>query len=195
MFENFFLAFIPVFVAVDAIGLLPIFVSFVEGVEKKERARVIFQAMITAVLLAVGFIFLGKWIFRVLGIGIGDFAIAGGVLLFTIAITDIMSSEKKRRIPSDGLGAVPLGTPLMVGPAVLTTCMLIVGQYGVPATLFSVVLNVLIAGAIFFMADVLIRIVGNAGVKALSKIMSLLLAAIAVMMIRKGVFLVIAMMQ
>ena len=191
MWENFLLAFIPIFVAVDAIGVLPIFVSFVEGVEKKERARVILQAMLTAFLLATGFIFLGKWIFGVLGIGIGDFAIAGGALLFAIAITDIMSPDKKRRVPADELGAVPLGTPLIVGPAVLTTCMLIVGQYGVPATLLSVTLNILIAGATFFMADTFIKVVGEAGVKALSKIMSLLLAAIAVMMIRKGVFFIL----
>lgn len=191
MWENFLLAFIPVFVAVDAIGLLPIFVSFVAGVEKKKKDRIIFQAMLTAFLLAVGFIFLGKWIFGILGIGIGDFAVAGGALLFVIAITDIMSPDKKRRVPSEELGAVPLGTPLMVGPAVLTTCMLIVGQYGIPATLFSVTLNILIAGAVFLMADALIRIVGEAGVKALSKILSLLLAAIAVMMIRKGVFLIL----
>jgi multiple antibiotic resistance protein len=191
MLENILLAFIPIFVAVDAIGVLPLFVTLVEGVDKKERAKVIAQAMITAVLLAVGFIVLGKWIFGLLGITIGDFAIAGGALLFVIAITDIMSPQKKRDISPSDVGAVPLGTPLIVGPAVLTTSMLIVGQYGFTATLVSVTINILIAGTVFFLADTLIKVIGEAGVKALSKIMSLLLAAIAVMMIRKGVFLVL----
>lgn len=191
MLENMLLAFIPIFVAVDAIGVLPLFVTLVDGVDKKERARVIVQAMITAVLLAVGFIVLGKWIFGLLGITIGDFAIAGGALLFAIAITDIMSSQKKRDISPSDVGAVPLGTPLIVGPAVLTTSMLIVGQYGFTATLVSVTINILIAGTVFFLADTLIKVIGEAGVKALSKIMSLLLAAIAVMMVRKGVFLVL----
>lgn len=192
MLENMLLAFIPIFVAVDAIGVLPLFVTLVEGVDKKERAKVIAQAMITAVLLAVGFIVLGKWIFGLLGITIGDFAIAGGALLFAIAITDIMSPQKKRDISPSDVGAVPLGTPLIVGPAVLTTSMLIVGQYGFTATLVSVTINILIAGIVFFLADTLIKVIGEAGVKALSKIMSLLLAAIAVMMIRKGVFLLLA---
>lgn len=191
MFEKILLAFIPIFVAVDAIGVLPLFVTLVEGVDKRERARVIVQAMITAVLLAVGFILLGKWIFGLLGITIGDFAIAGGALLFAIAITDIMSPQKKRDISACDVGAVPLGTPLIVGPAVLTTSMLIVGQYGFTATLVSVTINILIAGTVFFLADTLIKMIGEAGVKALSKIMSLLLAAIAVMMVRKGVFLVL----
>jgi multiple antibiotic resistance protein len=190
MWHNLLLAFIPIFVAVDAPGVLPIFVSFVEGVDAKTRAKIILQAMFTAFILAVGFIFLGKWIFSVLGITIGDFAIAGGALLFAIAITDIMNPDKKRRIPPSEVGAVPLGTPLIVGPAVLTTTLLIVGQYGLYATLVSVTVNILIAGLVFFLADSLIRLIGEAGVKALSKIMSLLLAAIAVMMMRKGVFLI-----
>lgn len=191
MWNDFLLAFIPIFVAVDAPGLLPIFASFVEGADRKVRARVIVQAMITAILLAAGFIFLGNWIFKVLGITVGDFAIAGGALLFAIAITDIMNPDNRRRVPTDELGAVPLGTPLIVGPAVLTTTMLIVGQFGVFVTLTSVTLNILIAGAVCFLADALISLVGVAGVKALSKVMSLLLAAIAIMMMRKGIFLIL----
>lgn len=191
MFERILLAFIPIFVAVDAVGVLPIFVSLVEGEEKSVRTRVVLQSMVTAFLLAAGFILLGERVFRILGITIGDFAIAGGALLFALAITDIMNPDKKRRIPTAELGAVPLGTPLIVGPAVLTTSMIMLGQYGPAPTLISVLINILIAGGVFLSADWLIKMIGEAGTKALSKIMSLLLAAIAVMMIRKGVFLII----
>lgn len=190
MFERILLAFIPIFVAVDAVGVLPIFVSLVEGEEKSVRTRVVLQSMLTAFLLAAGFIVLGERIFRILGITIGDFAIAGGALLFVLAITDIMNPEKRRRVPTAELGAVPLGTPLIVGPAVLTTAMIMLGQYGPGPTLISVLINILIAGAVFLSADWLIKVIGEAGTKALSKIMSLLLAAIAVMMMRKGVFLI-----
>lgn len=187
MIKNLLLAFIPIFVAVDAVGVLPIFVSLTQELKKEEKSRIIFQSMLTAICLAVGFIFLGKIIFKLLGITLGDFMVAGGAILFCIAIMDIINPGKKRRIPSNELGAVPLGTPLIVGPAVLTTSLIIIGEYGLYATLFSVLVNVILAGIVFSLSGILIRILGEAGSKALSKITSLLLAAIAIMMIRKGI--------
>lgn len=188
MINRILLAFIPIFVAVDAVGVLPIFVSLTQGFGKNEKAKIIIQSLITALGMAVGFIFLGKAIFKILGITVGDFMIAGGIILFCIAIIDLLNPGKHRRIPAKDLGAVPLGTPLIVGPAVLTTSLIIISTYGLLATLASVILNVLIAGLIFFFSDLLIKALGEAGSKALSKITSLLLAAIAVMMIRKGIF-------
>jgi len=186
MLKNILLSFIPLFVAVDAIGVLPIFVSLTEGLEQKKRAQIIIQSMLTACCLAIGFILVGKLIFNLLGITMGDFMIAGGAILFCLAIIDVLSPTKKRRIPSDELGVVPLGTPLIVGPAVLTTSMVIISQYGLYPTIISVLANILVAGLIFRASFVLIKILGEAGSKALSKITSLLLAAIAVMLIRKG---------
>jgi multiple antibiotic resistance protein len=187
MLKNFLLAFIPVFVAVDAIGVLPIFVSLTDGLDFKKRTHIIFQSMVTAICLATGFIFLGKAVFHFLGVTVGDFMVAGGAILFCIAISDIMNAGKKRRVPVNEMGAVPIGTPLIVGPAVLTTSLMIIGEYGVVATLCSVIVNVLLAGTIFYFSVVFMRILGRNGSKAVSKVASLLLASIAVMMIRKGV--------
>ncbi|MBU1932362.1 MAG: MarC family protein [Candidatus Omnitrophica bacterium] len=187
MIQKLLLAFIPIFVAVDAIGVLPIFVSFTRGISKKEKSKVILQSIVTALCLAVGFIFLGKAIFSFLSITVGDFMIAGGLILLCIAIIDIVSPGKKRRIPAKELGSVPLGTPLIVGPAVLTTSLIIIGEYGLYPTLVSVLVNVLLAGLIFSFSGILIRFLGESGSKALSKIMNLFLAAIAIMMMRKGI--------
>lgn len=186
MIRDLLLAFIPVFVAVDALGVLPIYVSFTHGLKKEEKAAIILQSMITAICLAVGFIFLGKAVFKFLGITMGDFMIAGGLILFCIAIIDIVNPEKKRRHPNKELASVPLGTPLIVGPAVLTTSLMIISIYGLYATLASVLINVLLAGLIFSLSDFLIKAIGESGSKALSKVTSLLLAAIAIMMVRKG---------
>jgi multiple antibiotic resistance protein len=185
--KDVLLAFIPIFVAVDAVGVLPIFISLTEEIKQQQRIKVIAQSMLTAVCIAVGFIFLGKGVFKALGISMGDFMVAGGAILFCLAISDIINPVKRRRIPSEELGAVPLGTPLIVGPAVLTTSMVIISQYGLAATLISVVVNIMLAGIIFSGASAVMKVLGEAGTKALSKIMSLLLAAIAVMLIRKGI--------
>ena len=189
--KNILLSFIPLFVAVDAIGVLPIFVSLTEGLDKQQKNKIIVQSMVTAFLLAIGFILVGKLVFNLLGITLGDFMVAGGALLFCIAIIDLVSQTKERRIPVKDVGAVPIGTPLIVGPAVLTTSLLIISEYGLLPTVIAVIGNILFAGLIFSGSYWLIKTLGEAGTKALSKIMSLLLAAIAVMLMRKGIMLFI----
>lgn len=186
MIHKFLLAFIPLFVAVDAIGVLPIFVSFTHGIKKRDRSKIILQSVITASCLATGFIFLGNAVFKFLNITVADFMIAGGLILLCIAMIDIVNPGKKRRIPSKELGSVPLGTPLIVGPAVLTTSLILITEYGTYATLIAIFINVLLAGIIFSFSDLLIKFLGESGSKALSKITNLLLAAIAIMMMRKG---------
>ena len=186
MIKNILLAFIPIFIAVDPIGITPIFISLTYKVKVSEKKRIIFQSMGTAGALTVSFIFLGKWIFRILGIEVGDFMLAGGTLLFCIAVLDIVSPEKKRRVYEKDVGVVPLGTPLIAGPALLTTSLIIIDEYGLISTLCSVVVNILIAGGIFSASSFLQKILGETGTRALSKITSIFLAAIAVMMIRRG---------
>lgn len=182
-------AFIPIFVTVDAIGTLPLYTALVDGLDRKEQERIIFQSILTALLMSLGFIVLGKMIFHFLGISMGDFMVAGGVILFCISINDVMSSTKhRRRMPARDVGVVPIGTPLIVGPAVLTTCMIVLDQYGLMITVIAVILNILLAGLILLSSERLVKLLGLNGAKALSKIMALLLAAIAVMMIRKGIF-------
>ena len=186
MLINILLSFIPLFVAVDAIGVLPIFTSLTAGIEQKEKTKVIIQSVLTALALSIGFVLVGKLIFKWLGITIGDFMIAGGAVLFCLAIVDLVGPVKRRRIPGQELGAVPLGTPLIAGPAVLTTSLVMVSHFGLYATMISLTLNILLAGLIFRFSSALMKLLGEAGTKALSKITSLLLAAIAVMLVRKG---------
>jgi multiple antibiotic resistance protein len=183
--HDFLLAFVPIFFAVDALGVLPIFLSLTEGVEAAERHRIVLHSVLTALFVAVGFVFLGKSVFQLLGITVYDFLVAGGVLLFLIATTDLLAGRNLSYERST-MGVVPLGTPLIVGPAVLTTALMLVDIRGVAPTLLAIVANVAIAGVVFRFADVLERLLGVNGTRAIRKIVSLLLAAIAVMMVRKG---------
>ncbi len=186
MLKNMLLAFIPVFVAVDVVGILPLFIALTKGFKDKDRKKILFQSFITGVSLALIFIFVGKWIFSVLGITVHDFMIAGGVILFFIAMRDIFFPGRQSEAAAAEMGAVPIGTPLIVGPGVLTTCLIIVDQYGIIPTITSVVLNVLIAVITLGFSGIIVKVIGKTGVSVLSRIMALLLAAIAVMMIRKG---------
>jgi len=190
--KNVVASFVPLFVAVDAVGILPLFASLTADLDSEQKKRIIRQSTVTALALALGFVLIGKVVFRLLGITMADFMMAGGAILFCLAIIDILHGDKERRLPGKDLGVVPLGTPLIAGPAVLTTSLVSVSQYGVLATIVSVVLNILVVGLLFRSASLFMRLIGDAGAKALSKVMSLLLGAIAVMLIRRGIQLVVA---
>ncbi|MBF0571263.1 MAG: MarC family protein [Candidatus Omnitrophica bacterium] len=187
MLNDILLVFIPMFFTVDPIGILPVFASLTEGLDPQEKREIICQSLITASLVAVGFIFLGKGIFHFLGITMGDFMVAGGVILFCLAMVDLTTQSKTRRGMAKELGAVPIGTPLIVGPAVLTISLMLVSVYGLAITLTALFLNIAIVGIVFIFSDTLMRLLGVAGSRALSKVMMLLLAAIGVMMVRRGI--------
>jgi len=191
--NEFWLCFVQLFVAVDALGVLPVFIGLTEGLNPRQVRSIILQSIFTAALVAILFLLLGKALLDMLGISPPDFMIAGGSLLFVISMGNLVSDDKSRRKSDpDSVGAVPIGVPLITGPAVLTTCLLLSNQFGTELTLFATVLNIVIAGIVFRFAGPLTRFLGHAGTKTLSKIAHLLLATIGVMMIRKGIFALLA---
>ena len=184
---EFWLVFVPLFVAVDAIGTMPMFLSFTQGLEKQAVRRIIYQSIMTAMVVAVAFLALGQGVLGLLGITVADFMVAGGALLFVLSLHDMLTFEKKELpVDPESLGAVPLAVPLIVGPAVLTTSILFVSQYGFVITAAAIVVNILIAGFVFYLSGSIDRVMGKSGAKIISKLASLILAAIAVMMIRRG---------
>jgi multiple antibiotic resistance protein len=186
----FWLCFVPLFVAVDAFGILPVFMSLTEGLEKKEVRKIMLESLITATAVAVVFLFIGEFVLRLLGITVSDFMIAGGALLFGLSISELLMLEKQhQRVNDEALGAVPIGVPIIVGPAVLTTTLLLLRQYGIMPTIVSLIANIVIAGVVLWFSTALYDFFGKAGAKAISKLASLLLAAIGVMMVRKGIML------
>lgn len=187
--EPFILTFIPIFVAVDAIGNIPLFISLVEGATKKQRDKIIVDSVTTATVVAILFMFIGKWVLRFIGITIPDFQIAGGTLLFIISIRLLLPGTQKYLL-SNGhdkdVGVFPLGTPLITGPAVLTTTLMMLDNFGIVPTFVSLVINMLIVWITLAKADLIMKLMGVGGTRAFSKIMYILLAAIGVMMVRRG---------
>ena len=186
----YILSFIPLFVAVDAIANIPIFLSLVENSSKARKHKIITDAVITATAVAIIFMSIGKWVFSLLGITIPDFQIAGGILLFVISVRLLLPDVQKGVLTNahdKDMGVFPLGTPLITGPAVLTTTLMMMNSFGALVTLVSLVLNMFFVWLTLAKADVIIKVIGPNGTRAFSKIMYILLAAIAVMMIRHGI--------
>lgn len=192
--ETLFLAFIPLFVAIDVFGVLPMFLSLTNGVSVIKKKKLITQATLTAVGISMLFLFAGKALFSFLGISEADFRIAGGILLLVLAIRDMVSSQTAVERDSspqgdaydDTVGVVPIGIPLTMGPAALTSLLISAEAHGVLVTFFALVLNLFIVWAVFRKSDLVLKFIGPSGSRAIAKVMALFLAAIGVMMIRMG---------
>ena len=183
---KFVIAFVPIFVAIDAIGMVAIFIGMGANVDAKRRQRQALIGIGTALAISVGFVFLGKLIFKALGITVADFQVAGGLLLLTFAVRDLLDMGADKGPTTEDFGVVPLGMPLIAGPALLTALLVLADSVGAAYTLLSLVLNLVIVAVIFCHADRLTKWLGRQGIKGVSKLVSLLLAAIAVSLIRRG---------
>jgi multiple antibiotic resistance protein len=184
--EKFFVAFIPVFVAIDPIGLVALFMGLGPTASPQQRKHQAFLGIFTGLGVAIGFIFLGKIIFSALGITVADFQIAGGLILLILATRELVTFGPADRGGGDEFGIVPLGMPLIAGPALLTALLILIDTVGIVFTLISLLVNLAIVAVALCNADRFSRWMGKQGLRGVSKIIALLLAAIAVSLIRRG---------
>jgi len=186
MIQKFFLAFIPVFVAIDPIGLVAMFMGLAASASSDQRKRQASLGILTALCVAIGFVFLGQIVFDALGITDADFQVAGGLILLALAGRELLNLGPASQGGSNEFGIVPLGMPLIAGPALLTALLVLVDTVGVVFTLISLLVNLALVAVAFWNADRFARWMGMQGLRGVSKIVALLLAAIAVSLIRRG---------
>ncbi len=188
-FSDLLSLFLPVFVAMDAVGVLPSFVQMTSTLKPKDRQEVLRYSVFTAGGVGLLFIPLGPLVLLALGLKTGDFQIAGGLLILVVALRDIVWDQKMSLGKGvKGAGVVPLGIPLLVGPAVLTTLILLRGRFSFLEVALCLIVNLLLAWLVFGYSDRLIKWMGEPGARVSSKLAALLLSAYAVMMIRVGLF-------
>jgi len=186
MVHKFFIAFIPIFVAIDVVGLVAMFMGLAGDAPREKRQREGFIAIFTALCVSVGFIFLGKIVFTALGITVADFQVAGGLILLGLAGRELLNVALASREATDDFGVVPLGMPLIAGPALLTALLILVDTVGLLFTIAALLVNLALVVVAFWNADLVARWMGRQGLRGVSKIVALLLAAIAVSLIRRG---------
>ena len=168
-FHQFGLAFIPIFVAIDVVGVIPMFISLTHELEPKIKKKLIRDATFTAGVIAMVFLISGKLIFSFLGITENDFRIGGGIILLVLAITDLFFVNDAQRNPGKSIGIVPIGIPLIMGPAALTSIIIVVDQFGYLLTFFSLVINLFIVYFVFRQSNKIIQLLGDGGSRAFAK--------------------------
>ncbi len=184
--NQFLLTFVPLFIVIDALGNLPIIISLSEDMTKFRRRKMIHIAAGTAAGVGLAFLFFGQFILNVMGISVGAFAISGGLILLILSSKYILTGRIVNAVKEEMVAVVPIGTPLLVGPATITTLLLLAGQFPIYIVLVSFVLNILIAWILLMLGNRIAGFMGIGGLRAVSNIFNLLLAAIAVTMILRG---------
>ncbi len=184
--ESFVMTFVPLFIVIDAVGNLPFVITLSEGLNPAERKKLINVATATAVIVGLFFLFVGQLLLNVMGISVGAFAIAGGLILLVLSIQYMSTGRMVEVIKEEMVAVVPIGTPLTVGPATVTTLLLLATQFPIYFVLISFILNIVIVYGTFLLSNQLVRILGKGGIKAFSRVAALLLAAIAVNMVLRG---------
>ncbi|HEX9896656.1 MAG TPA: MarC family protein [Dehalococcoidales bacterium] len=190
--QSFVFTFVPLFIVIDTLGNLPIVLTLSEGMTTQARNRMIHVAMLTATVVGLIFLFFGKFILNVMNISVGSLTIAGGIILLILSIRYLLSGRVIEAQREEMVAIVPIGTPLVVGPATITTLLLLSADvnYSLGVILLSLATNLLISWVAFLMGNRIASFLGKGGLKAISQVFNLLLAAIAVSMVIHGLELV-----
>jgi len=194
-------ALVTLFVVVDPIGLTPTFLVVTEGLPRTARTSVALRASAIAGATLIGTALVGDWLFRTLGISLAAFRIAGGLLLFAIAFEMLFGVRIRREGEAaeeaveervSNIAAFPLAIPLMAGPGAITATVLLAGRAASNLLLLSLLIAVVacvMAGCfvVFIFAGRISRLLGLTGNIVLSRLLGVLLAALAVQFVVDGI--------
>jgi len=184
--HDFVMTFVPLFIVIDAFGNLPFLIMSGQDMDRRQKTRMVNYAILTATLVGLVFLFLGQFILNIMNIEVEEFAIAGGIVLLILSIRYMITGHMVTVVKEEMVAIVPIGTPLTVGPATIATLLLLAGRFPLYMVLISFAVNMVITWAIFFLSQKIARFMGQGGLTAVSRVFSLLLAAIAVSMIIGG---------
>jgi multiple antibiotic resistance protein len=185
---NLVRAVLALFIVVDPFGNIPIFIGLTEKMDTQQRKRIFKSATLIGFILLLVFSLVGQQILAFFNISIYSFMIAGGVLLLIIAIKLLIEDEWKKPASSpEKLSSVPIAVPLLVGPGAMTTTMLNFQEFGIFITVAAVAIVFLVVWLVLKLIDPINRFMGKAGAAIITRIMALLIAAIAIQYIINGI--------
>ena len=190
--EGLLEAFIALFVIMDPIGNLTLFINLTKGMPLKEIKRNIDRSVFVAGVLLFIFLFFGLQVFDLFGIDLDSFQIAGGIVLLIMGILYVFGTSLKY-VKSHGFNlSVPVGTPLLTGPGVITITIILVKERGILVTVIAAFLTLLATWIILMYSSKLYKILGAHWTDVISRVMGIILAAIAIKFITGGVLNIIA---
>jgi multiple antibiotic resistance protein len=200
MAVEFLIIFIPMFVVIDPFGVMPIYLVLTKSMDRAARNKTLKYSVAFAGSLLVLFALIGKAILDYLSISIDALRISGGLLLLVIGIMMLYEGdtprsrrkgveepeEEEAHKPED-VAFVPLGTPMIAGPGAISVVIILTGTADIPLVIASLLTIMAFCAALLWRVDIMYRIIGNAGTRALTRVMGLITSAYAVQMVLDGI--------
>lgn len=180
---------VALFVIIDPIGIVPVFMALTQKMERPERAAVSKTAIATAAGLLFAFAVAGTQIMSIFGITLASFMVAGGILLFIVAI-ELLTHGEWRYGAAGGQGesgVVPIAFPLLAGPGAITAVIISFQTTGLAVTALSIVIVIGITYVILRYVDRIYRLLGRRGSIIVTRVFAVLIAAIAIQFIVDGI--------
>ncbi len=177
---------VSLFIVMDPIGLVPLIVSLTSNLSKEQIKKVVRSTIYTAASLLLAFALAGHQILQLFGVSLESFSIAGGLLLLLLSFELLLKGWELRGNAIE-VGAVPLAFPLLVGPGAITTTIITLERYGIAVALLSVGIAIILTLIVFNFMHMLNRLLGQLGSLIVSRVMAILIAAIAIEFIISGI--------
>jgi len=179
-------AFVALFIVMDPFSSVPVFISLTKKYEHGRRNEAALVATLVAAGVSLGFLFAGPYLLDVMGIRMESFSIAGGVLMFMIAVSFALGIDFGKKEEDTPVEAVIIGVPMLAGPGVMLSIMLLSNTLGMGNVIVACITACAVSYAILRLSSTIQRLVGHNGLEILSRVMGVLLAAFAMEYIRRG---------
>ncbi|HSI65768.1 MAG TPA: MarC family protein [Candidatus Saccharimonadia bacterium] len=184
-------AFVLLLLVLDPVGNVSTFMALLRGTEPARRRKIILRECAVAAVLLVLFLGVGETFLKVLGLSQSSLGIAGGIILFLIALRMVFESSANvfGGMPEGEPFIVPLAVPMLVGPSALATVILLSTEHhvGMGTAMLAIVLAMSVTTVVLLLGERIARVLGERGLQAMERLMGLLLTAIAVEMFLRGV--------
>ncbi len=179
-------SFIALVIILDPFLGAAVFVTLTKGMKTGERAKEALTASLVALTLLLGFLFTGSYALDFLGISFASFKVAGGIILLILGIQAVLGIEFSKK-HNQKAAAVIIGTPLLCGPGAMTTIVVLAEQYGYTAPVIASVAAIVLTWFLLFFSRKISEILGERLIEVFSRVMGLLLAALAAEFIKDGI--------
>jgi multiple antibiotic resistance protein len=180
---------VTLLIILDPFGLLPLVVGMTRQMSDTGRRTMMTQAVLAGMALLLVFTFGGNKVLGLFGVTTNDLRISGGILLLVIALSVVLKGHASSEMETDStFGIVPIASPLLAGPGSITATIILVGSVGLLLTTLAVVIAFMITWVVLRSTTLVYRILGRSGSDVIARVMGILLAAIAVVYIRDGIF-------
>jgi multiple antibiotic resistance protein len=184
----FWKSFLALFIIVDVLGNIPIFLSISARMTKTQRQKMLTRAVFASFWLLITFTLLGDFFFKFFGVSLDSFRIAGGILLLVISLKILLvGTWEEKQIDPESSGVVPIAFPLLAGPGAITQVIISTKQYGFLITFTSILLVSIINYSVLKKIDSIYKFMGKSGSVVISRLMSVMIAGISVDFIVKGI--------